>query len=107
MMGARPGKANYQAKIAHYQTPVDHLILGGHWAELGGGVPIATKAGFNAALLILKQLNIKAFDEYVKYIDGDITAEGIRKSNVFKKYNNDWERKLTPSELLSQRRNNA
>jgi prolycopene isomerase len=107
MMGARTGKANYQAKIAHYQTPVDHLILGGHWAELGGGVPIATKAGFNAALLILKQLNIKAFDEYVKYIDGDITAEGIRKSNVFKKYNNDWERKLTPSELLSQRRNNA
>ena len=52
MMGAKPGKENMQNKIAHYQTPVKNLLLGGHWAELGGGVPIAAKAGANAALLV-------------------------------------------------------
>ena len=53
MMGAKPGRSNMQNKIAHYQTPVKNLILSGHWAELGGGVPIAVKAGANASLLIL------------------------------------------------------
>lgn len=55
MMGARPGKKNMQSKIAHYQTPVSNLIIGSQWAELGGGVPIAVKSGFNAALMILKK----------------------------------------------------
>lgn len=104
MMGARPGKENYQAKVAHYQTPIKNLILGGHWAELGGGVPIATKAGFNAALLILKEKNKAAFDAYVDYINGIISAEEIRNSKVFIPYKNNWERKLTPSELTSLRR---
>ncbi|HET7002771.1 MAG TPA: NAD(P)/FAD-dependent oxidoreductase, partial [Puia sp.] len=55
MMGARPGRQNMKNKISHYRTPVKNLILGGHWAELGGGVPIAAKAGANASLLILKK----------------------------------------------------
>jgi prolycopene isomerase len=55
MMGARPGKKNMQSKIAHYQTPVSNLIIGSQWAELGGGVPIAVKSGFNASLMVLKK----------------------------------------------------
>ena len=104
MMGARPGKLNYQAKIAHYQTPIKNLLLGSHWAELGGGVPIATKAGFNASLLILKEKNKEAYNAYVDYINGKISAQEIRDMKIFKPYNNNWQRKLTPSELTAVRR---
>lgn len=62
MMGARPGKHNMQSKVAHYQTEIDNIVLGGQWAELGGGVPIATKAAYNASLLLLKKMNHKSFD---------------------------------------------
>lgn len=55
MMGTRPGKKNMQSKIAHYRTPIKNLIIGGQWAELGGGVPIAVKTAFNASLIILKK----------------------------------------------------
>lgn len=55
MMGTRPGKKNMQSKIAHYRTPVKNLIVGGQWAELGGGVPIAVKTAFNASLIVLKK----------------------------------------------------
>ena len=55
MMGAKPGRANMQNKVAKYRTPVPNVFLSGHWAELGGGVPIAAKAGANAALLVLKK----------------------------------------------------
>ena len=52
MMGARPGKTNYKAKIAHYQTPIKNVYLSGHWATLGGGVPIAvsTAASFGQSV---------------------------------------------------------
>jgi prolycopene isomerase len=63
MMGGRPGKQNMQAKVAHYKTSVPNVILGSHWSELGGGVPIATKAAFNASLIILKNEKNKYFDE--------------------------------------------
>lgn len=65
MMGTRPGKINMQNKIAHYRTPFKNVVIGGHWAELGGGVPIATKAAYNAALLVLKDLDKNAFDQLV------------------------------------------
>lgn len=61
MMGTRPGKKNMQSGVAHYQTPVPNLVIGGQWAELGGGVPIAVKTGFNASLLILKKENKQKF----------------------------------------------
>ena len=54
MMGAKPGRANMQNGVARYRTPVNNLLLGGHWAELGGGVPIAVKAGANSALMVLR-----------------------------------------------------
>jgi len=69
IMAARPNKANMQAKVAHYKTAVPNLFLSGHWAEYGGGVPIAVKAGSNAALLVLKDENPEAFKVLAKVMD--------------------------------------
>ncbi len=69
MMGTRPGKINMQSRIAHYKTPVDGVIVGGHWAELGGGVPIATKAAYNASLIVLKELNPQKYQELVDVME--------------------------------------
>lgn len=102
MMGAKPGRQNMQNNIAHYKTPVKNLLLGGHWAELGGGVPIATKAGTNAALLILKKEKPAAFTALCQYIDGKICLERLEKKNCFKPYNNSWIPSLTPSERKQQ-----
>lgn len=98
MMGAKPGKKNMQAKVAGYKTPVKNLLIGGQWAELGGGVPIATKAGTNAALLILKKQKRKAFDELVKYFEGKRTLEEIDGQRIFAQYDNSFERKKTVAE---------
>ncbi|MFT3704602.1 MAG: NAD(P)/FAD-dependent oxidoreductase [Agriterribacter sp.] len=103
MMGAKPGKKNMQNNIAHYQTPVKNLILGGHWAELGGGVPIATKAGTNACLLILKKENNKAFNALAQYIDGKISLQQLLNNTCFKPYNNSWTAPLTPAERKAAR----
>ena len=84
MMGARPGRANMQNKIAHYRTPVKNLLLGGHWAELGGGVPIAVKAGCNAALLILQRENPPAFKALTDYMDNRITRDVLWSHPFFK-----------------------
>ncbi len=105
MMGARPGRENMQAKVAHYQTPVENLILSGHWAELGGGVPIAVRSGANAALLVLRKENKAAFKLLAKYMDSEIGIDEIRKSGVFKPYDNSWKQKLTPAEKLTARAN--
>ncbi len=107
MMGARPGKENMQAKVAHYRTPVKNLLLSGHWAELGGGVPIAVKSGFNAALLIFKDEKPDVFNCYVNYINHKITATQFRALPVFKHYSNDWKQKQTPAELLAIRRSDT
>ena len=69
MMGTRPGKINMQSKIAHYKTPIKNIIIGGHWAELGGGVPIATKAAYNASLIVLKDVNLDKYNELVSVME--------------------------------------
>ena len=101
MMGAKPGKENMQNNIAHYQTPVKNLYLGGHWAELGGGVPIAVKAGTNACLLILKKENKAAFHLLAKYIDNKIPLEDLLKEPCFKPNDNSWVQPLTPAQRRS------
>jgi phytoene dehydrogenase-like protein len=101
MMGARPGRANMQNKIAHYHTPVKNLLLGGHWAELGGGVPIATKAGANAALLVLKQENKAAFKALSAYMEGRLDLDGLAAMNCFRQYDGSWVQPLTPAEKLA------
>ncbi|MEO6718778.1 MAG: NAD(P)/FAD-dependent oxidoreductase [Ferruginibacter sp.] len=98
MMGAKPGRENMQNKIAHYQTPVKNLFLGGHWAELGGGVPIAVKAGTNAALMILKKENRKAFNSLTHYLDNKLSLADLLKDPAFKAYDNSWIQALTPAQ---------
>ncbi len=103
MMGAKPGRENMQSKVAHYQTPIKNLLLSGHWAELGGGVPIAVKAGANAVLLILKKENKAAFKVLADYMDGKKGAETVLNSSYFKPYDNSWVQELTPAQKLAQR----
>ncbi len=90
MMGARPGKENMQAGIAHHQTPVKNLILGGHWADVGGGVPIAVKAAINAVLLVLKKENEESFKLLASYMDGKIDVDQLNVSSLVKNYDNSW-----------------
>ena len=104
MMGARPGKENMKAGVAHYRTPVKNLLLGSHWAELGGGVPIAVKAGFNAALLVFKDEQPELMQAHGKYIKRKITASEFRELTLFKPYANNWKQQLTPAQLLAIRR---
>lgn len=103
MMGAKPGKENMQGKIAHYQTPVKNLLLSGHWAELGGGVPIAVKAAANAALLIFKREQPQTFKVLANYLDGKTGPDDVLGAGIFKPYDNSWRRKPTPAEKLKAR----
>lgn len=107
MMGARPGKKNMQSKVAHYHTPVKNLLLGGHWAELGGGVPIAAKAGANAALLIFKKENKAAFRSLANYMDGKIDVAELLSNPVFKPYDNSWVQQPTPAQKKAAREQQA
>lgn len=59
--GAKPTGKNIRAGVAHHQTPVQKLLLGGHCAEYGGGVPIAVKAAANACLIVLKDMNPEGY----------------------------------------------
>lgn len=97
MMGAKPGKENMQAKIAHYKTPVKNLYLGGHWAELGGGIPIAVRAAVNSSLLLLKKHKKEAFNLLAKYIDREIESEELDASELTSSYSNNWKQKPTPA----------
>ena len=55
IMGTMPTGRNIRAGVAHLRTPVPGLLVGGHCAGYGGGVPLAVKAGANASLIVLKQ----------------------------------------------------
>jgi prolycopene isomerase len=103
LMGARPGKANMQAKIAGHKTAVKNLWLGGHWAELGGGVPIAVKSGMNASLLVMKQLTPKAYKAMAKYVDKKNSKEEADASGQFTEYDNSWIQELTPAQKKAER----
>jgi prolycopene isomerase len=103
MMGARPGRENMKNKISHYRTPVKNLLIGGHWAELGGGVPIAAKAGANASLLILKKEKPAAFKLLSGYMNNRIQLESLERNDCFIPYNNSWIRPKTPAELQALR----
>ncbi len=100
MMGARPGRKNMKNKISHYRTPVKNLILGGHWAELGGGVPIAAKAGANASLLILQKENPGAFKSLAGYMNNTVSLESLNENACFSPYNNSWLQSRTPAEAI-------
>ncbi|MFT3826169.1 MAG: NAD(P)/FAD-dependent oxidoreductase [Chitinophagaceae bacterium] len=103
MMGAKPGKENMQSKVAHYRTPVKNLLLGGHWAELGGGVPIAVKAGANATLLVLREEKPVLFKSLAAYMDNKICLEQLAFLGDCKKYDNSWQQAPTPAQKLVAR----
>jgi prolycopene isomerase len=86
---------------------VNNLLLGGHWAELGGGVPIAVKAGANAALLIFKKEKPEAFQLMAGYMDGKIPVEVLHNAAVFKPYANDWKQEPTPAQKATMRSQSA
>ena len=98
MMATKPNRANMVNKVATYHTPVENLFLGGHWAELGGGVPIAAKAGTNAVLLILKKENPKAYKVLADYFDGKAGLDTVLACTEFSPYNGTWEPKPTPAQ---------
>jgi prolycopene isomerase len=69
IMGQRTNKKNMQLKVAGYRTPVDQLLVGGHWAEYGGGVPVAVKAAANATAIILRREKPAAFKALCDVLD--------------------------------------
>jgi phytoene dehydrogenase-like protein len=70
IMGAKPTNRNIRNKLAHYRTPVPRLLLAGHWAQYGGGVPIAMQTAVNASLLVLRQDGPEAFRSLRDAVDG-------------------------------------
>jgi prolycopene isomerase len=104
MMGARPGRKNMKNKISHYRTPVKNLILGGHWAELGGGVP-AAKAGANASPWFYKKENPRAFRSLAGYMNNTVSLESLTGNTCFFPYDNSWIRSKTPAESITPQAN--
>ena len=98
MMGAKPGRKNMQTGVAAYKTPLKNVFIGGHWAELGGGVPIAVKAGTNAALMILQKQNPQAFKKIVALLEGRVKPGKLNLSDIFRPYDNSWKRRKTMAE---------
>jgi len=77
MMGQRPGKINMQNKVASHFTEIENLLVGGQWAELGGGIPIATRSAMNTMLIILRKKNKPMFKILAKYFDGKLKLETL------------------------------
>ena len=103
MMATKPNRPNMMNKVATYKTPVHNLLMGGHWAELGGGVPIAVKAGSNAAMLIIKKENPAAYKALASYIDGRSGLPELQQSQAFMTYNNNWVQQPTPAQKKKMR----
>lgn len=103
MMGTKPGRKNMQSKVARYHTPLKNLFLSGHWAELGGGVPIAVKSAANAALLVLQQQNPPLFRLLASYMDNRTPLDAVLASEQWKVYREDWVAGLTPAQKLKER----
>lgn len=97
-MGARPGKANMQAKIAGHRTPVKNLWLSGHWADLGGGVPIAVKTAMNSSLLVIRELKPETFEVMANYFDCKISKDEADQTGMFRAYDNSWIQDPTPAD---------
>lgn len=94
VMGARPGKLNFKARIAHLRTPLKNLFLCGHWAALGGGVPIAASTAANVVLLILKQEHPAVGRTLGAYLDGRISPDELNRKPGFRPYSSTWKRSL-------------
>jgi len=70
IMGFKPTRSNMRAGIARRTTPVRNVHIGGQWAEVGGGLPSAVRAGANAAAIILRDEHPAAFASLCEIMDG-------------------------------------
>ena len=104
MMAQKPGKENYKAKVAEYKTPIKNLLQSGHWADLGGGVPIAVKSSINTTLMILQKERKDSFKLLAKYMDGKIDVDKLSSSTTLTPYDSSWVAKPTPAEKKLLRR---
>jgi phytoene dehydrogenase-like protein/predicted nucleotide-binding protein (sugar kinase/HSP70/actin superfamily) len=94
IMGHKPTRKNIHAYLARTETPVKRLLLGGQWAEYGGGVPMATKAAVNASLAILRDLRPAAFGDLKAVVDGGVVVTptiGIPRALYYYYYPALWE----------------
>ena len=98
MMAQKPGKDNMKAKVASYKTPVNNLLLSGHWADLGGGIPVAMKSSVNTTMIILRKEGHEAFRLLADYMDGKKEVEDLNNSSILTPYNNNWVQDLTPAQ---------
>lgn len=69
---------NIRNRVAQYRTPIENLLLGGHWAEIGGGVPGAVRAGANSALLVLQSERPAVFQSLRRLLDGEIAPHEVQ-----------------------------
>jgi prolycopene isomerase len=74
IMGTRPTGRNIRALVSRCRTPVRNLFLAGHWADYGGGVPVAMQTGANAGLLILNECHAPAGRVLKDVLDGKAGA---------------------------------
>ncbi|MCT4636436.1 MAG: NAD(P)/FAD-dependent oxidoreductase [Bacteroidales bacterium] len=100
IMGAKPGKENMKARIAHYKTSVKNLYVSGHWSELGGGVPIAVKSAMNTALLILKNINKPAYENISLYMTGKLNINDLENAGILTMYDNSYKPEPTPAQKV-------
>ncbi len=70
IMGYRPTRSNMWARLASRTTPVRNVLVGGQWAEIGGGLPAAVRAGANAAAIVLRAELPDAFADLRDVMDG-------------------------------------
>jgi phytoene dehydrogenase-like protein len=107
MMATKPNRPNMVKKVATYHTPVKNLLLGGHWAELGGGVPVAAKAGANAALILLKKENKITYQALADYFDYKKSISDLLQTDLLKPYHGKWEQPPTPAQKKKLREQGA
>jgi prolycopene isomerase len=75
MMGFRPSWRNLRSGLARRVTPIGNVLVGSQWAELGGGLPGALRAGANAAAIILKGERPEAFSKLRDALDGRVGSD--------------------------------
>ncbi len=69
IMGTKPCRSNITARLSTYRTPLKNVWVGGHGAEVGGGIPMAANAGANACLAILNGIGSDRCEELKKVMD--------------------------------------
>ncbi|MFA5763174.1 MAG: NAD(P)/FAD-dependent oxidoreductase, partial [Bacilli bacterium] len=72
IMGFKPTRRNLRTGVARRSTPVRNVLIGGQWAEVGGGLPSAVRAGANAAAVILQDESPIAFASLRELMDGAV-----------------------------------